>query len=84
MSTENHIYHMIDETEARLNTHEAVCAHRYDQIMEKFNDGKKKMDKMEETLTSLDKKVAWASGIIAAVAAFGPHIVDLLKSVLGI
>jgi NAD(P)H-dependent FMN reductase len=84
MTTEHYQLHMIEETEARLNTHEAVCAHRYDQIMEKFNDGKKKMDKLEETITSLDRKIAWASGIIAAVAAFGPHIVDILKSVLGI
>lgn len=73
---------MIDETTARLNTHEAVCSHRYEQIMEKFGDGTEKMSNLEHKLTKLDKKLAWASGVLAAFTTFGPHIFDIIKSLL--
>lgn len=71
MTTEYFHPHVIEETEARLNTHEAVCAHRYDQIMEKFESGEKRMSRMEYIL-------------YAAIAAilFGPGaVLDLIKHI---
>ena len=73
---------MIDETKARLNTHEAVCAERYEQIMEKFESGTKKMEILEHRLTKLDKKLAWIGGGIAVLTTFGPHVLDILRSLL--
>ena len=73
---------MIDETKARLNTHEAVCAERYEQIMEKFETGTEKMEMLEYRLTKLDKKLAWIGGGIAVLTTFGPHVLDILRSLL--
>lgn len=48
---------MIDETAAKLNTHEAVCAERYKQILDKFDNGSNKMESMENKIESLETKV---------------------------
>ena len=64
--------HVIEETEARLNTHEAVCAHRYDQIMEKFETGEKRMQKLEYILYA---------AIVAIL--FGPgSFLELIKRIM--
>jgi len=73
---------MIDETTARLNTHEAVCSQRYEQIMEKFETGTEKMDALEYRLTKLDKKLAWIGGGIAFLTTFGPHALDMVRSLV--
>ncbi len=41
---------MITTTEARLQSHEAVCAHRYEQITESLSKGDKRMTKVEYLL----------------------------------
>jgi hypothetical protein len=38
---------MITTTEARLQTHEAVCAQRYQTITESLSNGEKRMTKIE-------------------------------------
>lgn len=38
---------MVTTTEARLQSHEAVCAFRYTQITESLDKGAKRMDKLE-------------------------------------
>jgi archaellum component FlaC len=48
---------MIDETAAKLNTHEAVCAERYKQILDKFDNGSGKMESMENKIEGLETKV---------------------------
>ena len=74
---------MIDQTAARLDTHEAVCAERYTQILGKFDDGKNKMDKLEGKLSDLDKKLLWVGGIICLVALFGPHALEWIGLIRG-
>ena len=41
---------MITETDARLQSHEAVCAHRYEQITQSLDKGEKRMTKIEYLL----------------------------------
>lgn len=55
----------IDETEARLNSHEAVCAMRYERINEQFENGKKRMDKMEYLIYAVLAAVLFGPGVAA-------------------
>lgn len=65
---------MISETEARLNSHEAVCAQRYERITEQFESGTKRMDKMEYLMYA----------VLAAVL-FGPgSAAEFIKKFLGL
>ena len=41
---------MVSTTEARLMSHEAVCAQRYDQITKSLEHGEKRMTKIEYLL----------------------------------
>ena len=64
----------IDETEARLNSHEAVCALRYQQISEQFESGKKRMDKMEYLIYAVLAAVLFGPG---AAATFFKKLIGL-------
>lgn len=55
----------ISETEARLNSHEAVCALRYERITEQFENGKKRMDKMEYLIYAVLAAVLFGPGVAA-------------------
>ena len=55
----------ISETEARLNSHEAVCAMRYESINEQFENGKKRMDKMEYLVYAVLAAVLFGPGVAA-------------------
>lgn len=55
----------ISETEARLNSHEAVCAMRYERINEQFENGKKRMDKMEYLIYAVLASVLFGPGAAA-------------------
>jgi len=64
----------IDATDARLTTHEQVCAHRYEAIQKSFESGSKRMTKIEYLLY----------GVIAAVL-LGPGVAaEMVKKVLGL
>ena len=64
----------IDATDARLTTHEQVCAHRYEAIQTSFESGSKRMTKIEYLLY----------GVIAAVL-LGPGVAaEMVKKVLGL
>jgi hypothetical protein len=64
----------IDATEARLSTHEAVCAQRYEKINHSLDTGEKRMTKIEYLLY----------GVIAAVL-LGPGVAaEFVKKILGI
>lgn len=64
----------ISETEARLNSHEAICAFRYERINEQFENGKARMDKMEYLIYA----------VLAAVL-FGPGVAaEFVKKLLGL
>lgn len=64
----------IDETEARLNSHEAVCALRYERIAEQFESGKKRMDKMEYLIYAVLVAVLFGPG---AAATFFKRLIGL-------
>jgi len=65
---------MITETEAKLLTHEAICAERYAGIQKSFADGSKRMTRIEYLLY----------GVIVAVL-FGPGVAaEFVKKVLGL
>jgi hypothetical protein len=64
----------IDATEARLTTHEQVCAHRYEGIQARFDEGSKRMAKIEYLLY----------GVIAAVL-LGPGVAaEMVKKIFGL
>lgn len=65
---------MISETEAKLSVHEAICATRYEGIQKSFDDGSKRMTRIEYLLY----------GVIVAVL-FGPGVAaEFVKKVLGL
>ena len=55
----------IDATEARLTTHEQVCAHRYEGIQARFDDGSKRMTKIEHLLYAVIILVLLGPGVAA-------------------
>ena len=65
---------MISETEAKLATHEQVCAERYAGIQKSFAAGSKRMAKLEYLLY-----------IVIAAVLFGPGVAaEFVKKVLGL
>jgi ABC-type nickel/cobalt efflux system permease component RcnA len=65
-----HQDYMIDETAARLNTHEAVCAHRYENINNQFIGSNARLKRIESWL------VMAAVGVIGG---FGSIIMMLFQ-----
>ena len=65
---------MISETEARLNSHEAVCAQRYERISEQFENGTRRMDKMEYLIYAVLAAVLFGPG---AAAEFFKRLIGL-------
>lgn len=69
-----HDIKMITETEARLSTHEQICAERYESIQARFDDGSKRMTKIEYLLY-----------ILIAVVLLGPGVAaEFVKKLLGL
>lgn len=65
---------MISETEAKLATHEQICAQRYENIQGHFDAGSKRMARLEYLLY----------GVIVCVL-FGPGVAaEMVKKVLGL
>jgi len=61
-------------TDARLNTHEAICAARYQAIQDRFDDGSKRMQRIEYILY-----------LLIAVSLFGPkYLEQLFKHLMGV
>jgi len=62
------------ETDKRLSVHEAICAQRYEGIQARFDDGSKRMNKIEYLLY----------GVIVCVL-FGPGVAaEFVKKLLGL
>jgi len=55
----------IDATEARLTTHEAVCAQRYEKINDLLDAGEKRMTKIEYLLYAVIAAVLLGPGVAA-------------------
>lgn len=56
---------MVTETEARLSTHEQICAQRYEGIQARFDDGSKRMTKIEYLLYFVIAAVLLGPGVAA-------------------
>jgi hypothetical protein len=69
-----HDIKMVSETEAKLSTHEQICAQRYEVIQERFNEGSKRMTKIERLLYVVILAVLLGPGVAA----------DIVKKVLGL
>ena len=68
------VHELANETDKRLSIHEAICAQRYEGIQARFDDGSKRMNKIEYLLY----------GVIVCVL-FGPGVAgELIKKILGL
>jgi hypothetical protein len=55
----------VDATDARLSVHEAVCAQRYEGIQARFDEGSKRMTKIEYLLYAVIAAVLLGPGVAA-------------------
>ena len=64
----------VDATDARLQTHEEICALRYEAIQKSFESGSKRMSRIEYILYAL-----------IAVTLLGPGFAaEFVKKMLGV
>jgi hypothetical protein len=68
------IQELATETDKRLSVHEAICAQRYEGIQARFDDGSKRMTKIEYLLYVLILAVLMGPGVAA----------DMIKKVFGL
>jgi hypothetical protein len=64
---------MAEDTDTRLSVHEAVCAERYNGIQSRFDEGSKRMQKIEYLLYALMALVLLGPGVAA----------ELFKKIVG-
>jgi hypothetical protein len=67
------VHELANETDKRLSVHEAICAQRYEGIQARFDDGSKRMTKIEYLLYVLILAVLLGPGVAA----------DFVKRILG-
>jgi hypothetical protein len=68
------VHELATDTDKRLSVHEAICASRYENIQERFDDGKKRMKTIETLLY-----------ITIAAVLLGPGVAaELVKKLIGI
>ena len=60
-------HELATETDKRLGIHEAICAQRYDSIQARFDDGSKRMTKIEYLLYIVIVAVLLGPGVAATV-----------------
>jgi hypothetical protein len=67
------VHELATETDKRLSVHEAICAQRYEGIQARFDDGSKRMNRIEYLLY-----------ILIAVVLLGPGVAaEFVKKLLG-
>lgn len=59
------IHELATETDKRLSVHEAICAQRYEGIQARFDDGSKRMTKIEYLLYAVIVLVLFGPGVAA-------------------
>lgn len=59
------IHELATETDKRLSVHEAICASRYEGIQARFDEGKRRMDKIEYLLYAVILAVLFGPGVAA-------------------
>ena len=67
-------HELATETDKRLSVHEAICAQRYESIQARFDDGSKRMTKIEYLLYVLILAVLLGPGVAA----------DFVKRIFGL
>lgn len=68
------VHELATETDKRLSVHEAICAQRYEGIQGRFDDGSKRMTKIEYLLYVAILAVLLGPGVAA----------EFVKKVLGL
>jgi len=68
------VHELATETDKRLSVHEAICASRYENIQARFDDGSKRMTKIEYLLYAVIVLVLFGPGVAA----------DFVKKLLGL
>jgi hypothetical protein len=68
------IHELANETDKRLSVHEAICAQRYEGIQRRFDEGSKRMTKIEYLLYF----------VIAAVLLGPGFAAEFVKKVFGL
>lgn len=58
-------HELATETDKRLSVHEAICAQRYEGIQARFDDGSKRMTKIEYLLYAVIILVMFGPGVAA-------------------
>lgn len=67
------IQELVNETDKRLSVHEAICQQRYENIQARFDDGSKRMTKIEYLLY-----------VVILVVLLGPGVAaEFVKKILG-
>ena len=59
------VHELASETDKRLSVHEAICAQRYEGIQARFDDGTKRMTKIEYLLYAVILAVLMGPGVAA-------------------
>ena len=59
------VHELANDTDKRLSVHEAICAQRYDSIQARFDDGSKRMTKIEYLLYVVILAVLLGPGVAA-------------------
>ena len=59
------VHELASDTDKRLSVHEAVCASRYENIQDRFDDGSKRMTKIEYLLYFVILAVLLGPGVAA-------------------
>jgi hypothetical protein len=68
------VHELASETDKRLSVHEAICAQRYEIIQGRFDDGSKRMARIEYILY-----------VVIAAVLFGPGVAaDFVKKLMGL
>jgi len=68
------VHELANETDKRLSVHEAICAQRYEGIQARFDEGSKRMNRIEYLLYVVILAVLLGPGVAA----------EFVKKVLGI
>ena len=68
------IHELATETDKRLSVHEAICAQRYEGIQARFDDGSKRMNRIEYLLYAVIVLVLLGPGVAA----------EFVKKVIGL
>ena len=68
------VHGLATETDKRLSVHEAICAQRYEVIQSRFDEGSKRMNRIEYLLYIVILAVLMGPGVAA----------DMVKKVFGL